>query len=116
MYDHNIGNNLGFQGIFARAPSYLNSRLLGYVTTGYIEPSSHSLGNWSPRVIFTCNINTEACNGLQRPRRSVKPPWKAHRLAFAAPEDQVRGRYLEGQGELVIIMDKKMEAAVLYRA
>ena len=23
--------------------------LLGYVTIGYIEPSSHYLGNWSPR-------------------------------------------------------------------
>ena len=33
-----------------RAPSYLNSRLLGYVTIGYIEPSSHYLGNWPPRV------------------------------------------------------------------
>ena len=32
-----------------RAPSHLNSRLLGYVTIGYIEPSSHYLGNWSPR-------------------------------------------------------------------
>ena len=32
-----------------RAPSYLNSRLLGYVTMGYIEASSHYLGNWSPR-------------------------------------------------------------------
>ena len=30
--------------------SYLNSRLLGYVTIGYIEPSSHYLGNWSPRA------------------------------------------------------------------
>ena len=27
------------------APSYLDSRLLGYVTTGYIEPSSPYLGN-----------------------------------------------------------------------
>ena len=34
----------------ARPPSYLNSRLLGYVTIGYIEPSSQYLGNWSPRV------------------------------------------------------------------
>ena len=33
-----------------RAPSYLNSSLLGYVTVGYIVPSSHYLGNWSPRV------------------------------------------------------------------
>ena len=35
-----------------RAPSYLNSRLLGYVTIGDIVPSSHYLGNWSPRVSF----------------------------------------------------------------
>ena len=35
---------------YPRAPSYLNSRLLGYVTIGYIEPSSHYLGNWSPGV------------------------------------------------------------------
>ena len=33
--------------VIRRAPSYLKSRLLGYVTTGYIEPSSHCLGNWS---------------------------------------------------------------------
>ena len=33
-----------------RAPGYLNSRLLGCVTIGYLEPSSHYLGNWSPRV------------------------------------------------------------------
>ena len=33
-----------------RAPSYLSSRLVGYVTIGYIEPSSHDLANWSPRV------------------------------------------------------------------
>ena len=32
-----------------RAPSYLNRRLLGYVTIGYIVHSSHYLGNWSPR-------------------------------------------------------------------
>ena len=35
---------------YPRAPSYLNSRLLGNVTIGYIEPSSHYLGNWSARV------------------------------------------------------------------
>ena len=33
-----------------RASSYLNSRLLGYVTIGYIEPRTRYLGNWSPRV------------------------------------------------------------------
>ena len=32
-----------------RAPSYLNSRLLGFVPIGYIEPRTHYLGNWSPR-------------------------------------------------------------------
>ena len=31
-----------------RAPSYLNSRLLGYVNIGYIVPSSHYLGNFEP--------------------------------------------------------------------
>ena len=31
----------------SRAPSYLNSRLLGCVTIGYIEPTSHYLGNSS---------------------------------------------------------------------
>ena len=35
-----------------RAPSYLNSRLLGYVTIGYVEPGTHYVGNWSPRVRF----------------------------------------------------------------
>ena len=34
-----------------RAPRYPNSRLPGYVTFGYIEPSSDYLGNWSPRVV-----------------------------------------------------------------
>ena len=32
-----------------RAPNYLNSRLPGYVTIGYIEPRTHYLGIWSPR-------------------------------------------------------------------
>ena len=36
---------------YPRAPSYLNSRLLGYLTIGYIEPRTQYLGNWSPRVI-----------------------------------------------------------------
>ena len=30
--------------LLPRAPSYLNSRLLGYVTIGYIEPRIHYLG------------------------------------------------------------------------
>ena len=33
-----------------RASSYLKSRLLGYVTIGYIEPRAHYLGIWNPRV------------------------------------------------------------------
>ena len=32
-----------------RAPSYLNSGLLGYVTIGYLGPRTHYLGNWSPK-------------------------------------------------------------------
>ena len=35
---------------FLRAPNRLNSSLVGYVTIEYREPSSHYLGNWSPRV------------------------------------------------------------------
>ena len=33
---------------YPRTPNYLNSRLPGYVTIGYIEPRTHYLGNWSP--------------------------------------------------------------------
>ena len=33
-----------------KAPSYLNSRLLGYVAIGCLEPRTHYSGNWSPRV------------------------------------------------------------------
>ena len=44
-----LGFGLGVL-FFPKAPSDSNSRLLGYVTIGYIEPSSHYLGNWSPRV------------------------------------------------------------------
>ena len=33
---------------YPRTPSYLNSRLPGYVTIGDIEPRTHYLGNWSP--------------------------------------------------------------------
>ena len=40
-----------------RAHSYLSSRLLGYVTIGYIVPSSHYLGNWSPRVLHLRNVS-----------------------------------------------------------
>ena len=35
----------------SRAPSHLNSRLLGHVAIGHLEPSSQYLGNWSPRVM-----------------------------------------------------------------
>ena len=42
--------------LYPRAPSYLNSGLLGCVTIGYIEPSSHYLGNWSPRVNCLRNL------------------------------------------------------------
>ena len=31
--------------LFLLAPSYLNSRLLGYVTIGYIDRRTHYLGN-----------------------------------------------------------------------
>ena len=31
-----------------RAPGYLSSRLVGYVTIGYTEPRTHHLGNRSP--------------------------------------------------------------------
>ena len=46
-----IGVNIKSLGPFEgpRAPSYPNSRLLGYVSIGYIEPRTHDLGNWSPR-------------------------------------------------------------------
>ena len=36
------------QGLGLRASSYLNTRLRGYVTRGYIEPRTHYVGNWSP--------------------------------------------------------------------
>ena len=35
-----------------RAPSYLNSRLLVYVTIGYTVPRTHDIGSWSPRQTF----------------------------------------------------------------
>ena len=43
--------NVYFVLVNPKAPSYLNSRLLGYVTIRYVEPSSHYLGNWSPREL-----------------------------------------------------------------
>ena len=50
---------------FPRAPSFLNSRLLGYVTIGYIEPSSHYLGNWCPRVFVWGYKLEEKLNRVQ---------------------------------------------------
>ena len=46
---HGIGRPVMFRWQNPMAPSNLNNRLLGYVTIGYIEPSSHYFGNWSPR-------------------------------------------------------------------
>ena len=31
------------------APSFLNSRLLSYVTVGHTEPSFNYLGSWEPK-------------------------------------------------------------------
>ena len=39
--------------IITGAPSCLNSRPLGYVPIGYIEPRTRYLGNWSPRANFS---------------------------------------------------------------
>ena len=50
-----------------RAPSYLNSGLLGCVTIGYIEPSSHSLGNWSPRVQYCAKSGHSRWRFFPRP-------------------------------------------------
>ena len=36
-----------------KAPSYLNSRLQGYETLGYLEPRNHYLGNWRTLVIIS---------------------------------------------------------------
>ena len=52
---------------YPRAPNYLNSRLLGYVTIGYMEPSSHYLGNWSPRAKHS--------DGEPQKRPSLLRPW-----------------------------------------
>ena len=57
-----------------RAPSYLNSRLLGYATIGYVEPSSHDLGIWEPLGLAcyfaenhgsACSLICSACRGAQ---------------------------------------------------
>ena len=50
-------------------PSYLNSRLLGYVTIGYIESSSHYLGNWSPRV--RCEKESLTLSGFASSEKKV---------------------------------------------
>ena len=34
-----------------KAPSYLISKLQGYVAIEYIGPRTHYLSNWSPRVL-----------------------------------------------------------------
>ena len=47
-----------------RAPSYLNSRLLGCVTIGYVEPSSHYLGNWSPRGSYSPGVMHRSVDAL----------------------------------------------------
>ena len=41
-----------------RDPSYLKSRLLSYVTIGYIEPRTHYLGDQEPRELRS-TPNTE---------------------------------------------------------
>ena len=57
---------------FPRAPSCLNSRLLGYVTTVYLEPSSQYLGNWSPRDWHLVNFG-DVFRGC-RTSNSIKVP------------------------------------------
>ena len=47
-----------------RAPSYLNSRLLGCVTIGYKEPRTHYLGHWEPERI---TMARKSCS-RKRPR------------------------------------------------
>ena len=55
LFEEEAGRAAGWRDwtplLIPRAPSYLNSRSLGYVTIGYIEPSSYYLGNWSPREL-----------------------------------------------------------------
>ena len=45
-----VGGSMALHQQFSypSAPIYLDSRLLGYVTRGCIEPSSHYVGNWEP--------------------------------------------------------------------
>ena len=45
-----------------RAPSCLNSRLLGNVTVGHTEPRTHVLGNWRPEKGYA---------GIQRPAATL---------------------------------------------
>ena len=60
-------------------PSYLNSRLLGYVTTGYIEPRTHDLGNWSPRLVHSrSNMNKARRHPLTRLRPYVETILSKH--------------------------------------
>ena len=62
-----------------RAPSYLYSSFLGYVTTGYIEPRTHDLGNWSPRVVHSrSNMNKARRHPLTRLRPYVETILSKH--------------------------------------
>ena len=45
--------------------SFRECGLLGYVTIGYIEPSSHYLGNWSSRVLQAALIWLHVLSALQ---------------------------------------------------
>ena len=72
-----------------RAPSCLNSRLLGYVTIGNIEPSSHYLGYWSPAChesIYTESVASVAAWPMGRYRDFV---WTLDDVYFGVP--YVRG-------------------------
>ena len=53
-------------GLGFRAPSYLNnlnSRLLGYVIIGYVEPSCNYLGNWEPSGELWSKLLKRGCMG-----------------------------------------------------
>ena len=65
-----------------RAPSYLNSRLLGYVIIGYMEPRTHHSSNWSSRVIsdLLSWLNSDA---RRDPQLLLPVPWSASLEAYA---------------------------------
>ena len=76
---------MNIRALLPRAPSYLNSRLLGYVTIGYIEPRTHYLGNWSPRV--KCRHMVSARDGqchVLKKLLAVPPPMLRPRLHSVA--------------------------------